>query len=189
MKIKSMYQIYNSKTARCVGIYEPSRNKKEDTWFRNTLYCTKTGKYFLYNEGNSKSKYAVSNELVEATKGESINILRRDLAIEWAKENLDNTTFNSEFGNADIDKHKISVQVEITLDNFEKLSKLRLEDGDSIFHSVNCALEEYLNRVQRGKAERKAFEKSDFHHPCSSLSTYIDSDAYMDAEEHKKNRL
>lgn len=89
--------VYNTETAKKLGNWD---NGIYGNDFRNceeTLYCTKSGKYFLDGEGGPMSTYAVHHGNT-TSGGEQIMPLTPREARQWAKEKLEADKYIAIFG-------------------------------------------------------------------------------------------
>lgn len=90
--------LYNTETAREVGHAEPEGYDQNDfSYCRETLYRTKSGKYFLHGEGGCNSRYGEWRGNTGGY-GEKIRPYTPQEACEWAEENLDADEYAAEFG-------------------------------------------------------------------------------------------
>src|SRR5690554_5959938 len=89
--------LYNTDTAKELGNYSYS-NRTDFNYFSETLYRTRSGKYFIHGEGGPMSKYAVSTGQNSWSGGEHIEPVSIDTAREWAEENLTADEYAEIFG-------------------------------------------------------------------------------------------
>lgn len=62
------------------------------------LYKKQTGEFFLFGEGNARSRYSVSCGCNSWTGGGEIRPLTPEQAMTWAEAHLDVDTYESIFG-------------------------------------------------------------------------------------------
>jgi hypothetical protein len=125
--------LYNTETAREIGHAEPAGYDTRDfSYYCETLYKTKAGKYFLHGEGGGNSKYGEWHGN-SGGPGEEIRPYTPADASEWAEENLDADDYAAEFGEPEEaaegrEALNISVPRELKI----KLERMRSETGKSI---------------------------------------------------------
>jgi len=77
---------YNTKTAEHLVDHESNAPRGDFRWYREALYQTKKGNYFLAGEGYASSKYAEpSGNMMGA--GEGIIPLTKTEAFKWCERN------------------------------------------------------------------------------------------------------
>lgn len=89
--------LYDTETAKPLGKDSYSSPRDFHHW-EETLYRTKSGKYFLHGEGGAMTKYAVCVAQNEWSGGEKIIPLDLDSAQKWAEEHLDGDDYLAAFG-------------------------------------------------------------------------------------------
>lgn len=93
-------RLYNTDTAKKLASWENMENATDFSWYEETLYRTKTGRYFVYGEGNAMSPYAKQISSVSWKWGEKIKPLTPEEAKAWA-ERLSSDRYNEIFGQAE----------------------------------------------------------------------------------------
>ena len=71
--------------------------KNEFSYYEETLYCKRTGEYFLYGYGHGESKYA-ERGFDGWGPGEDIIPMDYEQARQWAEKNLEVDDYEREFG-------------------------------------------------------------------------------------------
>ncbi len=89
--------LYDTETAKLLG-EDSYSNPGDFQYWVETLYRTKSGKYFLHGKGGAMTKYAVSVGLNEWSGGEKIIPLDLESAQAWAEEHLDGDEYIRAFG-------------------------------------------------------------------------------------------
>lgn len=90
--MKKFYQgtLYDSDNAELIDDYESDYPVNDFNYFKEGLYRTSEGKFFLYGEGNAASKYA---ECIEGNGawagGYDLIPLSTEEAKKWYEENLE----------------------------------------------------------------------------------------------------
>lgn len=87
---------YDTDTAEEIAIAKHGY-KNEYSYYEETLYCKRTGEYFLYGYGHGKSRYA-KRSLDGWGPGEDIIPMTYEQARKWAEENLEADEYEAEFG-------------------------------------------------------------------------------------------
>lgn len=87
---------YNTETALLLGDWQ-NLWKGDYHYFREELYRTKKGTYFIYGEGGALSCYARYYNGT-ATGGEAFQILSEEGAREWAEKKLSAEEYCKIFG-------------------------------------------------------------------------------------------
>jgi len=125
--------LYNTDTAHFLGCIEPAGHNTNDfDFFRESLYRTKSGKYFLHGEGHGNSKYGVWNGITGGW-GEQIIPLSSNMARQWAKDNLTDDEYIEAFVGTEIKSDtKIPLNISVSADFKNYLLLLRERTGKSI---------------------------------------------------------
>lgn len=93
--------LYNTSTARFLADIEPAGYDQSNfSYFSESLYRTKSGKFFLHCEGGPNSKYGVWHEN-SGGWGEEIRPLSPEQARAWSEEHLDGDVYADIFGEPD----------------------------------------------------------------------------------------
>lgn len=90
--------LYNTETARRLGGWSNTNNYRDFNYCEETLYRTKSGKFFIHGEGGAMSKYAQTINSNEWSGGEKIIPCTYDEAREWAEVHLDGEDYIAAFG-------------------------------------------------------------------------------------------
>lgn len=125
--------LYNTDTAQELGSTEPAGCSKRDfNYFRETLYRTKSGKYFLHGEGHGNSRYGVWHGN-DGGWGEKIMPMTLEEAMEWAERNLSGEEYIKIFGEPEeASGNKVPLNLSVSAEFKSLLTKLREETGKSI---------------------------------------------------------
>ena len=115
-------------TAKLLGEYQ-FLSRRDFHFFREELYRTKSGKYFLYGEGGPASPYAQTVGTNEWSGGAKIQLLPPEAARQWAEENLSGDDYIAAFGEPEED-----AQYSVSIDAATKhrLDKLKTKTGKSL---------------------------------------------------------
>lgn len=109
-------------------------------WWSETLYRTKSGKYFIHGEGGPGSRYARAEDDGHWKSGEQIDVVSREAAEGWAEEHLDGDGYIAAFGVPD---EVPRITVALTPANRKKLDEIRDASGAKLVEIVNDAIEAY----------------------------------------------
>ena len=109
-------------------------------WWSETLYRTKSGKYFIYGEGGPGSRYARAEDDGRWKSGEQIDVISRKAAEEWAEEHLSGDEYEAAFGVPD---EVPRITIALTPENRKKLDEIRDASGAKLVEIVNDAIEAY----------------------------------------------
>ena len=116
-------KVYDTRTAKKCGEYEPNPYKNDFHWFCESLYQKKTGEFFLHGEGNAASPYN------ESCGSEKIRPLTYEEAQEWAEEHLDGDDYIAIFGEPEEDGSVEALNVRISSARMTKLRQAASRDG------------------------------------------------------------
>lgn len=89
---------YDTSTAREVASTSHGDGPRDFRYYAETLYCKRTGEYFLAGEGGPMSKYAHSAGQNCWSGGQKIFPLTLAEAKAWAEEEMSADDYEAEFG-------------------------------------------------------------------------------------------
>ncbi len=89
---------YDTDTARQLGCSASNCLRSDLSWWEETLYRTKAGKYFIFGEGGPMTRYAKSLGDGSYGYGQSITPVSEEKAREWAENHLDGDSVDRIFG-------------------------------------------------------------------------------------------
>lgn len=90
--------LYNTETAKWLAVWRNAGSWRDFSHCEETLYRTKSGKYFIHGEGGAMTKYAQSSGQNSWSGGEKIEPVSRKTAQEWAEEKLSGDEYQEIFG-------------------------------------------------------------------------------------------
>lgn len=132
---------YDTETAKEVGSNGSECGYRDFHWWTETLYCKRTGEYFLYGEGGPMSKYRHQIEQSGWSSGEQIIPLTVDQAREWAQENLSTSEYDAEFGEIAEDDSTTVLSISIRADVAENVRRAAAEAGMSLSKFIESRLQ------------------------------------------------
>ena len=133
--------LYNTETARLVGEWDNGVYGNDFRSCSESLYQTKSGKYFVHGEGGPMSTYAVHHG--NNTSGsEQIRDLTASEAREWAEEKLTADEYQKEFGPVDEASadDKIQTAFNLSASTIDLLKKQKAETGMTMSQMVELAI-------------------------------------------------
>lgn len=137
---------YDTETARCVGSNSYSY-PRDFNWFEETLYCKRTGEYFLLGEGGPASKYAERVEQNSWSGGKQLIPLSFESAQKWAEENLTADDYETEFGAVTEDETAVTLSISLPATLLAKLKRKAQETGSSVSGLITAMAEHDLSQA------------------------------------------
>lgn len=136
-------KVYDTDTAHDMGSDSYS-NRRDFSYWSETLYQKRTGEFFLYGEGGPMSRYAETIGQNEWIGGEKIIPLSLAKARAWAEEHLSVDEYEQAFGLPDEDAEDAVLYVKIPAALMAKLKTHAAERGESVTKIVNDMLAQNL---------------------------------------------
>lgn len=127
---------YDTETAKRLGWWESGPDIRDLFYCSETLYRTKSGKYFLHGEGGPGTAYGNS------PNGEQIIPIAEDAAKAWAEEHMSGDDYEVAFGAVDDDITQVAAYLNSSLLN--KLDAYKAEHNMSRNEIIIAALRAYL---------------------------------------------
>ena len=129
--------LYDTEIAKPLG-KDSYSNPGDFQYWVETLYRTKSGKFFLHGAGGALTKYAVSVGQNEWSGGEKIIPLDLDSAQKWAEEHLDGDEYIRAFG-----EPEERTTVMISAATKARLSDIKAKTGKSFGDIIAEAVAKY----------------------------------------------
>lgn len=126
-------KLYDTATARevsCVG--HGGQSFRDFNYYQETLYCKRTGEYFLYGNGGPASKYAQYVDYNTRSGGQKIIPLTLAQAKAWAEEELTGDEYEEEFGTVDESGERVTLSISMDSATADRIRKAAQEAGISI---------------------------------------------------------
>lgn len=118
---------YDTNTAREVGSYSNAGGWRDFSHFEETLYCKRTGEYFLFGEGGPMTKYRETVGQNEWSGGSKIIPMDYDEAREWAEKNLSAEEYEAEFGEVEEDDSRATLTITLPAAMIDALKREAVE--------------------------------------------------------------
>lgn len=140
-------RLYNTDTAKELGVWSNIADVRNFHWYCERLYQKRTGEYFLHGEGGPMTQYAVTLGQNSWSGGEKIIPLTPEAARQWAEEHLDADRYAEIFGMPDEGStEKVTICMQIPGDLDAIIRAKAAENGVSLTAYVT----EVLNKACRG---------------------------------------
>ena len=122
---------YDTETAEEVG-FAKHGSTRDFEYYEETLYCKRTGEYFIHGYGHGASRYA-KQVCGDWGPGEDIVPMTYEQAREWAERNFDAEDYEREFGptSEDGDGADVVLSVRVSPVTRETLRRLSKQTGRS----------------------------------------------------------
>lgn len=126
--------LYNTDTATQLGEWHTSGIGTGDfNYCEETLYYTKSGKYFLCGYGGALTKYAIARGNNSWSGSEKIQPMSVESAREWAEEYLTVEEYEKAFGEPEeASDNKVILNISVSAGFKADLIKMREVTGKSI---------------------------------------------------------
>ena len=137
-------RVYDTDTARELGIWSNTWDHRSWSYERESLYQKRTGEFFLHGEGGPQTKYAESTSDNQWRSGEKIIPLSAEKAREWAEEHLTADEYEAAFGLPDEDAEDVVLYVKVPAVIMAKLKARAVDGGKSVTEIVNNILSHHI---------------------------------------------
>lgn len=118
---------YDTATAREVADWANNYDYRDFSHCSETLYCKRTGEYFLHGVGGPATKYAVSAGQNSWSGGEKIIPLDYEEAREWAEKHMDGEAYEAEFGAVEEDGSRAAITITLPASMIDQLKREAVE--------------------------------------------------------------
>lgn len=135
-------RVYDTTTAR--NVYETDNGLcYNDLYYVNeTLYCKKTGEYFLHGDGGAGTGYA-KHYGTTSVGAEDIVPLTYNEAKQWAEEHMDGDEYIKEFGDPEADYTSKIMSISLTQKAIDKVKR----EAQKQDRSVSKIIEELIENL------------------------------------------
>ncbi|HCA29954.1 MAG TPA: hypothetical protein DEP23_10485 [Ruminococcaceae bacterium] len=134
--------LYNTDTAKLLGKWDNGYQRNDFSFCTESLYRTKSGKYFIHGEGHGNSRYGVWHGN-SGGWGKEIRPYTPTEAREWAEKNLTADEYSEIFGEpeeASDGRKVLNISVPAALKR--RLERMREETGKSISKIIEEMVDE-----------------------------------------------
>ena len=133
--------VCDTEKARLLGKFDSCEDRGSLTWTRESLFRTKSGKYFLHCEGNTNTIYAERTGDGWYSPGQQIRLISEEAAKSWAEQHLGNDEYEAAFGETE-ERTVVSVLPATR----RKLEKLKADTGMSYCEIIDKAVKQYMSK-------------------------------------------
>lgn len=133
-------RLYNTETAKSLGVWSNEMSYRDFQWCREELFLTKSGAYFLHGEGGAMSRYSKSTGDGSWSGGESIIPMSPEVAMEWAEKHLSADEYADAFGEpeeAEEAEGRIARTFILSKGAVNNLERIRRETGKNLSDIVD----------------------------------------------------
>ena len=123
---------YDTETARECGAWTDGKGWRDFSHVEETLYCKRTGEYFLYGQGGPASRYAESAGQNSWSGGSKLIPLTYESARAWAEEHLSTDAYEAEFGEVVEDESAATLILSLTVSTVETIRRRAREQGMTV---------------------------------------------------------
>lgn len=131
MKKRTEGKVYDTETAKLVGVGIHYSNRGDLDYVEECLYVKKTGEYFIYGEGGARSKYSRQTGNNSWSGGEDIIPMTYEKAKKYAEENLTADEYEKEFG-AESEAEDVHIHVQLAPDVAQMLKDGAIAKNQSL---------------------------------------------------------
>lgn len=125
-------KVYDTEKAREVAEWSNNLGWRDFHNIEETLYCKKTGEYFLHGKGGPMTPYAEAVGQNSWSGGSRIMPMPYADAKRWAEEHMDADDYEREFGEIHEDENNVVLSVSLPGTIDAKLRRMAQEAGISI---------------------------------------------------------
>ena len=130
-------KMYDTATARPAGRWTNGLYPNDFEYCAETLYCKKTGEYFLHGEGGGNSRYGEWHGN-SGGPGEKIMPLGIEDARKWAEKHLDGEDYVKEFGEPEEGEDRVPLSLTVSTQTKARLEAARQQTGQSMSKLVDA---------------------------------------------------
>ena len=128
-------KLYNTDTARKIASCEHGDGPRDFRYYWESLYCKRTGEYFLAGEGGPMTKYSKSVGQNSWSGGEGVIPLTLGEAKEWAEREMDVDDYQAEFG-AVTEDETVHLHISLPADIADRIRKAAQAESISISECI-----------------------------------------------------
>lgn len=136
---------YNTDTSYLLGSWT-NDSQEESSYFVEELYQKRSGEYFLYGKGGSKSRFA-QQVRSQWLSGEKIVPLTWDEAKAWAENHLSPEDFEKHFGEISITDVRQAFTVYISTGTIQQIRRSCAKSGKSMSAYIESIVWEDARKI------------------------------------------
>lgn len=125
-------KLYDTETAKEVGLRAHGEGPRDFHYFVERLYRKRTGEYFLHGEGGPMTQYARTVGQNQWSGGEKIMPLDYQAAREWAEKHMDADDYQAEFGEVGEDGERTVLSISLDSAVADRIRRAAQEAGMSV---------------------------------------------------------
>lgn len=125
-------KMYNTDTARKIASCEHGDGPRDFRYYSESLYCKRTGEYFLSGEGGPMTKYSHTVGQNSWRGGDGIIPLTYEEALDWAEREMDADDYEAEFGPAPESDERVVLSVSMDAATADRIRKAAAAAGVSV---------------------------------------------------------
>lgn len=139
-------KVYDTETARRVGVWSSSEDPREFQYVEETLFRKKNGEFFLHGLGGPASVYRVATSENSWKTGEKILPLSFDQARQWAEIHLTADEYEAAFGPVQEDGSRSNVHMFLSSGLWEATKQEASRRGVNVSELVESILRDWINQ-------------------------------------------
>lgn len=133
---------YDTDTANEIGYAEAKCLPTDLDWWQETLYRKNTGEFFLFGEGNARTRYAKESGINNWRPGSRIMPLSVDEAKAWAESHLSGDEYEKIFGEIEESTERKTVSFSLSESVVEQITRLAAENQISKSDVIEMLIKE-----------------------------------------------
>lgn len=135
-------KVYNTDTAKELGYWSNTTDRRDFSCIEETLYQKKTGEFFLFGEGGPMTSYAVASGTNSWSGGCRIMPMSYDEAKYWAEKRLSADELEAIFGEIveDEETGKKVVSINVNAAKWEQAKRTAAQNGIGISEYIEGLL-------------------------------------------------
>lgn len=134
-------KLYNTETAKQVGVWSNGGSCRDFSHIEESLYQKKTGEFFLFGEGGPRTKYAESAGQNQWTGGSQIIPLTWEAARQWAEQHLDADDYEAIFGPVTEDDSRATVTLSLSTSAVERAKRVAVQKNLSLSSYIESLID------------------------------------------------
>lgn len=128
-------KLYDTATAREIASCSHGESPRDFRYYAETLYCKRTGEYFLAGHGGPMSKYSHATGQNSWSGGERIFPLTLEEARDWGEHEMDADDYQAEFG-AVTEDDTVRLSISLPASTADLIRKAAQAEGISVSECI-----------------------------------------------------